>query len=302
MTVASMSRQCPVCDHAGAETYLQKGDLRLVRCVRCSMIYANPVRAELASGKYYDEAGAYYLSPAKLESDYAGVRFERELRLFRKHCHRGAVLDVGCSSGAFLHELNRRFPDAYDVVGTDASGAPLDYAESRGVPVVRGDFLQQDFGGRKFEAITFWAVIEHLLEPKAFLEKARSLLKPDGRCFVLVPNMSSLATRLLGARYRYLYPQHLNYFTRSTLRRLVEPSFVVVEFESTHFNPLVIAQDWRGGGREVSNEERARLLRRTTAYKQRPWLKPVKLVYRLAEKTLGALTLADNLVVVLRNR
>jgi 2-polyprenyl-3-methyl-5-hydroxy-6-metoxy-1,4-benzoquinol methylase len=302
MTAAWISRHCPVCDGADGEPYLQKGDLRLVRCVRCSMIYANPVPAGLASGKYYDEAGAYYLSPAKLESDYAGVRFERELRLFRRHCNRGAVLDVGCSSGAFLHQLNRRFPGAYDVVGTDASGAPLDYAESRGLPVVRGDFLQQNFGGRKFDAITFWAVIEHLLEPKAFLDKARSLLKPDGVCFVLVPNMSSLATRVLGARYRYIYPQHLNYFTRSTLLKLVEGRFAVIETGSTHFNPIVIAQDWRGGGKEVSNEERASLLKRTTAYKQRPWMKPVKMVYGLTEKALGAFTLADNLVAVLQSR
>ena len=110
------------------------------------MIYANPIPAAMASGAFYDAAGKdYYLSPAKLESDYADVRFERELRLFRKHCPRGAVLDVGCSSGAFLFQLNKRWPGDYEILGTDVSGPPLDYAESRGVPVVRGDFLQMDF-------------------------------------------------------------------------------------------------------------------------------------------------------------
>src|SRR5256714_10811674 len=114
------------------------------------MIYVNPCPAEFASGEYYEQAGAgYYLSPAKLESDYAGVRFERELRIFRSHCSAGAVLDVGCSSGAFLHQLNQRFPGSYQILGTDVSGPPLDYAESRGIPVRRGNFLEQDFGGRK---------------------------------------------------------------------------------------------------------------------------------------------------------
>jgi 2-polyprenyl-3-methyl-5-hydroxy-6-metoxy-1,4-benzoquinol methylase len=264
------------------------------------MVYANPAPAEFASGKYYHDAGEYYLSPAKLESDYADVRFERELRLFRGHCGGGDVLDVGCSSGAFLFQLNRRFPGSYRVVGTDASGAPLDYAESRGVTVVRGDFLQQNFGGRKFDAITFWAVLEHLLEPKAFLAKAASLLHPRGHCFVLVPNLGSLASRLLGARYRYVYPQHLNYFTRTTLMQLVAERFAVAEARSMHFNPIVVWQDWRGGGREVSNEQRAELLKRTTGYKQKPWLKPVKVIYGVAEKALGAFTLADNLAIVLR--
>ena len=292
-----------MCGRNDAEAYLQKGGLRLVRCRLCSMIYANPVPPEFASGQYYDRAGAdYYLSPAKLESDYAAVRFERELRIFRKHCQGGAVLDVGCSSGAFLFQLNQRFPGCYQILGTDVSGPPLDYAESRGVAVTRGNFLEQDFGQKQFEAVTFWAVVEHLLEPQAFLAKAWSVLKPDGLCFVLVPNMKSLAARALGARYRYLYPQHLNYFTKATLKKLVEPRFAVLESSSTHFNPIVIWQDLRRGGKNISNRERAELLQRTTSYKQNPLLKPVKVLYQLTEKTLGALNLADNLAVVLRKR
>jgi 2-polyprenyl-3-methyl-5-hydroxy-6-metoxy-1,4-benzoquinol methylase len=267
------------------------------------MVYANPVPGEYASGQYYDQAGRdYYLSPAKLESDYAEVRFKRELRLFRTHCQGGAVLDVGCSSGAFLYQLNRLFPGVYRVLGTDASGPPLDYAESRGVPVVRGDFTKHEFGDARFDAICFWAVLEHLIEPKVFLERAWALLKPDGWCFVLVPNLKSLAARLLGARYRYIYPQHLNYFTRSTVTRLVESKFSVVTQRCTHFNPLVIMQDWRSGGAEVSNRERADLLKRTTSYKQSAWLKPLRLAYTTAEFALGAVGLADNLALVLRKK
>ena len=190
------------------------------------MVYANPAPAELASGQYYDQAGAdYYLSPAKLESDYAPVRFERELRLFRRHCAGGAVLDVGCSTGGFLYQLNRRFPGGYTLLGADASGPALAHAASRGVPVIHGSFPDLNFAGKQFDAVTFWAVFEHLLEPKVFLEKAASVLKPHGLCLVLVPNGQSLAARLLGARYRYIYPQHLNYFTRSTLTRLVSSRF-----------------------------------------------------------------------------
>jgi 2-polyprenyl-3-methyl-5-hydroxy-6-metoxy-1,4-benzoquinol methylase len=303
MTPAQTARPCPVCGNNDAEAYLQKGDLRLVRCRPCAMIYANPVSGEFASGEYYNRAGTgYYLSPAKLESDYAPVRFQRELRLFRKHCPGGAVLDVGCSSGAFLFQLGQRFPGCYQVLGIDVSSPPLDYAESRGVAVVRGNFLEQDFGNRKFAAVTFWAVLEHLVAPQEFLAKAKSVLKPDGLCFALVPNMGSLAARFLGARYRYVYSQHLNYFTRATLTRLLGARFSVIEFGSTHFNPIVIWQDWRGGGKDVSNRERAQLLQRTTAYKQNPLLRPVKTLYALAERALGASNLADNLVVVLRRQ
>jgi len=298
-----IGRSCPVCGAAEGRGWLEKRGLWLARCARCSMVYVSPAPAAMASGRYYEQAGReYYLSPAKLESDYAAERFERELDLFRKHCRRGEVLDVGCSSGAFLFHLKGRFPGEYEVVGTDVSGAPLDYAESRGVPVVRGDFLAQDFGGRHFDAVTFWAVLEHLAEPGLFVERAWRALKPAGVCLVLVPNLGSLAMRLLGARYRYVYPQHLNYFTQASLRRLVAERFVVVETRFTHFNPVVIWQDWRGQGAEVSNLERAALLKRTTAWKRNPWLGPIKGLYRLAERALGRWGLADNLAMALRKK
>jgi len=302
MPATEVTRHCPLCGRDDARPYLKKSELRLVYCVQCSMIYANPVPAEFASGSYYDRAADYYLSSPKLESDYAPVRFERELRLFRKHCPSGAVLDVGCSSGAFLFQLNRRFPGCYQILGTDVSGPPLDYAQSQGVPVIRGNFLDHDFGEQKFDAVTFWAVIEHLLEPKQFLQKAWSVLKPAGLCFVLVPNLKSLAVRLLGERYRYIYTQHLNYFTRNTLRSLVETRFAVDELRSLHFNPIVIWQDWRQSGKEVSNRARAQLLQRTTSYKQNALLKPVKALYKMTEAALGAFDLADNLVAVLRKK
>jgi hypothetical protein len=150
--------------------------------------------------------------------------------------------------------------------------------------------------------VTFWAVLEHLFEPRSFLERAWSLLKPDGLCFVLVPNMKSLARRLLGTRYRYIYPQHLNYFTSRTLTRFVRERFSVLELRSMHFNPLVIWQDWRGGGAEVSNQARAQLLQRTTQYKRKAALAPLRLAYRFVESGLGALNLADNLAIVLRKK
>lgn len=265
------------------------------------MIFANPVPAEFATGDFYDHSGQYYLSEQKLAGDYAPVRFEREIRLFRNHCPKGRVLDVGCSTGAFLHRIKTLFPNNYAATGTDVAGPALDYAEKMGVPVQRGNFLTQTFVG-DFDAVTFWAVVEHLVEPGLFLKKAASVLRPGGLCFVLVPNFHSLATRLLGARYRYILPQHVNYFTVETLCALCSPLFGIVRVSTTHLNPMVILQDFKNASIQPNDTARADLLRRTTAMKQSRALAPVKLLYRACERVLSALMLADNLVVVLRKK
>ena len=298
---SAVRRVCPLCDADDAAPLWIKGALRLVRCRRCAMVYADPVSQELAAGSFY-QGQTHSLSPDKLASDYAPVRFERELRIFRRHCRGGDVLDVGCSTGAFLFQLKVRWPNVYSVLGTDLASAALDHAESRGVPVLRRPFLDFDIGERAFDAVTFWAVVEHLFKPKEFLCQAGALLKPGGCCFMLVPNLKSLAVRLLGAKYRYVMPDHLNYFTAETFKAFAsaQRDLRIIEGGSTHFNPLVILQDYRGGADRVPDAERARLLQRTTAWKQTGWLAPVKALYAGVERALGSVNLADNLFLVLR--
>jgi 2-polyprenyl-3-methyl-5-hydroxy-6-metoxy-1,4-benzoquinol methylase len=294
-----IERGCPVCGGRQARSHWRKEDVTLVDCEACGMVFANPIPAAMASGEHYEGlAQGLYLSPDKLAADYAPVRFERELKLFREFCRQGRVLDVGCSTGAFLFQLGARWPGVYARLGMDVVGPALDHAEGRGVPVRRGAFLEDDFGDGSFDAVTLWAVVEHLVEPSKFLAKVSGLLRQGGHCFVLVPNLNSFAMRLLGPRYRYVMAEHVNYFTAHTLRALVSriPGLEVVALRSTHFNPVVIWQDWRGRGRRVPDAERVAVLKRTTAWKQRGGL--ARGCHRAAETCLGVARLADNLVLV----
>ena len=301
--ISKVWRNCPVCEAGRSEPHWVKGSLQIVQCPLCGMLFANPVEARYVTGAFYDQlATPFYLSPDKLESDCSPVRFDRELRVFRNRCRSGAVLDVGCSTGAFLHELKRRHPNEYSVLGTDVAGPALDYAERQGVAVLRENFLEHDFGARRFRAITFWAVLEHLAEPRRFLAKAAALLEPGGHCFILVPNMESLAVRLLGPRYRYIMDEHLNCFTAGTLKQLIahEPRFEIVALTTTHFNPMVIWQDRHPTTERVPDATRAQLLKRTTRWKENRFMAPARWLYSGMERCLGRLFLADNLTMVLR--
>lgn len=306
--MSELNRHCPVCGACQGEPHWRKGDLNLVRCLECGMVFVSPVPEAFASGSFYDQrADSYYLSPEKMASDYAPVRFERELKLFREFCPRGSVLDVGCSTGGFLFQLRHFHTPAgspYEVAGMDVAASALEHAARQGIETIRGTFLTHDFCGRQFDSITFWAVLEHLVEPGRFLQRAASLLRPGGTCFVLVPNLDSLAIRFLGPDYRYVTGEHVNYFDRRSLLRLASQAATLQPeaLRFTHFNPAVIWQDWRRGGAAATDRERLRLLARTTALKQSPWMKPVKSLYGAAERVLGAMGLADNLVLVLRKQ
>jgi 2-polyprenyl-3-methyl-5-hydroxy-6-metoxy-1,4-benzoquinol methylase len=265
------------------------------------MVYANPVSEAFATGSFYEErTESFYLSKDKLQADYDPVRFQREWYLFRHWVPQGKVLDVGCSTGGFLRGL-KRFGD-YELVGQDVSLGALEQASLEGIHVLRDSFLDLPDEPGSYDAITFWAVLEHVFDPFAFLSKASSLLTHSGICVLLVPNLHSLAMRCLGSRYRYVMAEHLNYFSAAALACLVERlgDWRVEQVTSTHFNPVVILQDAIKPRQEVPDAERARLLKRTNTWKRSRFLSPVKALYGGVESALSGIMAADNLVVVLR--
>jgi hypothetical protein len=70
--------------------------------------------------------------------------------------------------------------------------------------------------------VTSIEVFEHVTEPLEEARRIRMLLRPGGALYVTTPNFASLTRRLVGARWRAIeYPEHLNYFTPSTLDKLL---------------------------------------------------------------------------------
>lgn len=278
---------------------MDKGTLKLVRCLECGMIYVRSLDESFADGSFYQsEAAPYYLSEEKLRGDYSPARYRREIRLLRRFVKAGAVLDVGCSTGGFLYQLDQRYRGQFELFGTDVPSEATKFAESKGVKIISGDFLNSP-ERLTYHAITFWAVLEHVSNPAAFLKQALKMLKPGGICIALVPNIESLAVKLLGARYRYILPQHLNYFSSGTLRRLAQNAgFEILSVRTMHFNPAVIWQDRRNDSGLVSDFDRAKLLAKTNSLKESKALLPLRLAYNLSERVLNFFGLADNVVIV----
>lgn len=293
-------RPCPVCSEPRAEGWLRKENFAIVRCLQCGMKYV-PDAGVLASDYYSTDADCFYISDDKVRGDYAPHRYDREIKALRQHCPSGKVLDVGCSTGGFLHQMQLRFPGNYSLFGTDVAHNATSIAASHGVNIISANFLADTFPERDFQAITFWAVLEHLLSPADYLLQAHKLLAPGGLVFVVVPNVRSLALRILGRRYRYVMSEHVNYFSTRTLTRLFESQFTPLRLTTSHFNPLVILQDSiRKSAPKPA--ERAQLLNRTNAMKERLAFKPLYACYKFAECLLAPAGLADNIMAVFRKK
>jgi SAM-dependent methyltransferase len=162
---------------------------------------------------------------SKLDSGVYQAEFRGRLKTAVHHLtivHRylapGRLLDVGCAFGLFL----RCAADAgWTVVGVEPAKTLCD--EGRKVLAGRGELICATLQGAclplsSFDAVTLWDVLEHVRDPIQFMGACGLLLKPGGHLFVNVPDLNSLQARVFGARWPLLLPEHLNYFSRKSLR------------------------------------------------------------------------------------
>lgn len=102
------------------------------------------------------------------------------------------VLDVGCGAGDFMQVANTA---GYTVQGIDISEASAEICRGRGLDARAGNFITEEFDS-KFDLITMWDVVEHLLDPKSFFDRARSLLTENGYLFAKIPGFGDLSVGL----------------------------------------------------------------------------------------------------------
>ena len=143
----------------------------------------------------------------------------------------GRLLDVGSGTGIFLHLAREQgfAPFGIDVCEESAQKAAVEF----GIRVDVGDFEAFAYEPASFDAITMLDVLEHTVDPKAVLHRARELLKPGGVLYVAVPNQRCLMTVILDRYIRlggpgrafflerlYVSP-HVYYFNPTTLVRMI---------------------------------------------------------------------------------
>jgi glycosyltransferase involved in cell wall biosynthesis len=140
--------------------------------------------------------------------------------------HPSKILDLGCSSGLLSARLREM---GHEVTGVDLN-------EFKGVYDRTDSFFQADLNdgipsgvGTGFDLVLMADVLEHLLNPAALLRQVKEVLSPDGTAVLCVPNMGHWYPRFRSTVGMFDYDQrgildatHIRFFTRRSIRRLVE--------------------------------------------------------------------------------
>ena len=98
----------------------------------------------------------------------------------------GRVAEIGAGSGLFVQ---RALEAGIDIQGYELSRAAVSQAKSDGIPVAHTSLqdLLRDHAG-EFGAACCFQVLEHIAEPRPFIEDMFKLVRPGGLVLFSVPN------------------------------------------------------------------------------------------------------------------
>lgn len=240
---AGIATESVPCDHCGTseERVLFEGPdrlhhlpglFRVVACPKCSWMRQNPRPTGDSMAYYYPEDYENYIRSIEEEPSLLR-RWDRRYGILKRRWAverlqaRGRLLDVGCATGNFLHEMQSA---GWEVKGVEPSAQAATYAQERhGLSVQVGTLRQAGLPSSSFDVLTMWDVFEHLHTPWADVIEAHRLLADGGLLVIRIPNMESPERRLFGPFWLgWDLPRHLYFVPRDALEAaLAELGFVV---------------------------------------------------------------------------
>jgi SAM-dependent methyltransferase len=143
-----------------------------------------------------------------------------------RHVRVGFLLDVGCGMGDFMRYVSK-IPGWF-VAGCDPDPVARESAQRYGV-------VRASVGACvRSDVVSMLQVLEHVRDPVAELRAARERLLPGGCLIVSVPNDFTPLQTLFRDQW-WIHRHHVNYFSRESLRGLLEREGFRVEWETTSF-------------------------------------------------------------------
>jgi SAM-dependent methyltransferase len=123
-----------------------------------------------------------------------------------------AVLDVGCGTGNFSIRCTGQYR------GIDTNPAAVEDARKLGRNVHLR--LVQEEPPNTYDVVTIFQVLEHVDDPKAFLNACVNCLRPGGRLIVSVPNMNGFMGYIPNEALNYP-PHHMTWWSELSLQALL---------------------------------------------------------------------------------
>jgi len=241
----------PVCSLCGSSDRIiigSKDRLSMARCKSCSLTYAYPRYAlprRWLLCQFWSYKDAF--DPGRLELSHGHNNLVQNIRPkleILKNCgypgKGNLLLDIGCSTGAFMIEA--------DIAGFKCEGIEPGFFSSKyGKNIhklnIHNANVESYMPNRQFDVITCLHVLEHVTHTINFMTALRYFLKDEGLLLIATPNVGCKYAREMGMEWEAVGPaDHVCLFDSTTITELLNNTGFKIQkfFESgTKLDELV---------------------------------------------------------------
>jgi len=218
----------------------------LVCCDKCGLIYVNPQPVftrddmeKLYSERYFSKEYMRFYDAGQTDAVQSNEAFAWRLDLIKQYKTKGNLLDIGCASGGFLAEAQKR---GWEVSGVEISQYAARLATQKcKCKIAVGTLEDAHLNDASFDVVSAGDILEHVSSPSNFLLELKRVLKNDGIAYIAVPNAASfyytffaLLSKWNHKNY-FVLPHHLYLFSPLTIRKALEKAgFDLLELRFSH--------------------------------------------------------------------
>ena len=135
---------------------------------------------------------------------------------------RGRQREIAAISEPYGIEISTKLAKRADILFRNHGGYAINAPCTEGL---------EHFPEKYFDACVARSYLEHEAKPLEVLQGVCSVLKPSGVFVVKVPNYATVNRLVMGRKWcGFRYPDHLNYFTPASLRRMAEKTGFSVQY------------------------------------------------------------------------
>jgi 2-polyprenyl-3-methyl-5-hydroxy-6-metoxy-1,4-benzoquinol methylase len=185
----------------------------LVKCKSCNFVFCERKPSEQELVNHY-----LLYSRGTSISSITIHRYEQLLDEFERFRKTNNILDIGCGDGHFLEVAKAR---NWNVYGTEFTTEAIQVVRKKGIKMKLGSLDPNNYENDFFDVVTSFEVIEHINNPVDEIRAIKMILRTGGLVYLTTPNFNSVSRNIVGANWNVIeYPEHLSYYTRSTIQKL----------------------------------------------------------------------------------
>ena len=214
---------------------LKSNYLEYFQCGTCSLGFFNPM-----------EAGNENFYESLQQKDWYYMDDKEEFKIASSWLEGSNLLEVGSGKAAFAKYIGKE-----NYTGLEFNESAITKAANDGITLLKESIEDHAASGKRYDAVVSFQVLEHVPDPRSFIQSCIDCLKPTGKLVIAVPSKDGIVG-LASNNILNMPPHHVTHWSTKTFEEIgniFNVNCITIQHEPIaeyhrNFASSIITQSW----------------------------------------------------------